>query len=38
MVHTPAFLARDLRAEASTEHTIDDRVATDVWKLSRVAE
>ena len=36
-VHTPASLAHELRAEAGREREIDERVATEVWKLGRVA-
>ena len=38
VVHTPASLARELAAEASQEHMIDERVADDVRELGRVAE
>ena len=38
VVHTPASLARELKAEAGKERMIDERVAADVWKLGRVAE
>ena len=38
VVHTPASLARELKAEAGTERMIDERVADDVWKLGRLTE
>ena len=38
VVHTPASLASELKAEASQERMIDERVAADVRELARVAE
>ena len=38
VVHTPKSLAHELKAEASKERVIDERVAADVWKLGRVSE
>ena len=38
VVHTPASLARELKAEAGKERMIDERVAAEVWKLGRVAK
>lgn len=38
VVHTPESLARELKAEASKERVIDERVAADVWKLARGGE
>ena len=37
VLHTPASLARELKAEASQERMIDERVAAGVWELGRVA-
>ena len=37
-VHTPASLARALRAEAAREPVLDENVAAKVWKLGRVAK
>ena len=37
-VHTPASLARELKAEAREERTIDERVAAGVWEIGRVGE
>ena len=37
VVHTPASLARELRAESGRERVLDERVAAEVWKLGRVA-
>ena len=37
VVHTPASLARELRAEAGRERVLDERVGAGVWKLGRVA-
>ena len=36
VVHTPASLARELRAEARKERVIDERVAASVRELGRV--
>ena len=33
VVHTPATLARELKAETSQPHELDERVANDVGKL-----
>ena len=38
VLHTPASLARELEAEASQELMIDERVATDVRELGRMAK
>ena len=38
VVHTPASLARELKAEAREERTIDERVAAGVWEIGRIAE
>ena len=38
VVHTPASLAHELKAEASKERMIDERVVAEVWKVGRVAE
>ena len=38
VVHTPASLARERKAETGKERMIDERVAADVWKLGLVAE
>lgn len=38
VVHTPASLARELKAEAVMERMIDERVAAEVWKLGRIGE
>lgn len=35
VVHTPATLARELKAEAEQAREIDERVATKVWDLRR---
>ena len=35
MVHTPATLAEELRAEASQPRELDEQVAAEVWKLAR---
>ena len=37
VVHTPALLARELRAESGRERVLDERVAAEVWKLGRIA-
>ena len=38
VVHTPASLARKLKAEAGKERMIDERAAGEVRKLSHAAE
>ena len=38
VVHTPASLARELKAEARQERVIDEQVAANVWELGRVPE
>ena len=38
VVHTPASLARELKAEARQERVIDEQVAANVWELGRVAQ
>ena len=37
VVHTPATLADELRAEANQPSELDERVAAEVWELARIA-
>ncbi len=36
--YTPAQLMREMSTEAGRERSLDERVATDIWRLGRIAE
>ncbi len=36
-VFTPTLLVREMSAEAGRERTLDERVATDIWRLGQIA-
>ena len=38
VVHTPASLAHELKAEARKDLMIGDRIAANVWELGRIPE
>jgi predicted nucleic acid-binding Zn finger protein len=36
--YNPAQLAREMSTEAGRERSLDERVATDIWRLGKIAE